>query len=132
MIVVNSWGRLFAYHSIFFFTDNKALESVINEQKSKDPVVVEMVIYLSKHTPGKHKKMADSISVLQVQEFQKPAPHAHRGPSDVLEALMPQNVWNTLTNLLTQSYLHPLRLHIIEHGRPKSFAIDIKWLVIYL
>ena len=48
VIVVNLWGRLFAFQTILFFTDNEALDSVINKQRSKDPVVVvEMVFYIS-------------------------------------------------------------------------------------
>lgn len=114
VIAVNLWGRLFANHSILFFTDNEALVSVINRQTSKDSVVVQMVRYLvlqclhyniifkAKHIPGKHNKLADSLSRLQVQEFQKLAPHAQPEPSVVPEALMPQNFWNTLSNLQKQ------------------------------
>ncbi|XP_062590566.1 uncharacterized protein LOC134252145 isoform X1 [Saccostrea cucullata] len=114
VIAVSVWGKLFANHSILFFTDNEALVSVINRQTSKDSVVVQMVRFLvlqclqhnilfrAKHIPGKHNKLADSLSRLQVQEFQKLAPHAQREPSVVPEALMPQGFWNTLSNLQKQ------------------------------
>lgn len=53
------------------------------------------IVFRAKHIPGKHNKLADSLSRLQVQEFQKLAPHAHQEPSVVSEATRPKNFRNT-------------------------------------
>ncbi|XP_062604208.1 uncharacterized protein LOC134266009 isoform X1 [Saccostrea cucullata] len=114
VLAVSTWGRLFANHSILFFTDNEALVSVINKLSSKDQLVLQMVRYLvmqclkhnivfrAKHIPGKHNKLADSLSRLQVQEFRKLAPDAQVEPTMVPETLMPQNFWTTLKSLQLQ------------------------------
>ena len=36
ILSVEIWGKLWANHSILFFTDNEALMSVINKQTSRD------------------------------------------------------------------------------------------------
>ncbi|XP_061187278.1 uncharacterized protein LOC133195456 isoform X1 [Saccostrea echinata] len=114
VLAVAIWGRLFANHSILFFTDNEALVSVINKLTSKDSLVLQMVRYMvmqclehniifkAKHIPGKHNKLADSLSRLQVQEFRKLAPDAQAEPTMVPAALMPQNFWTTLQSLQLQ------------------------------
>ena len=58
------------------------------------------------HIPAKYNEWGDSLSRLQVQEFQKLAAHAHLELSVVPEALMPQNFWNTLKNLHTLNKTH--------------------------
>lgn len=111
VITVRLWGELFANHSILFLTDNEALVTVINRQTSKDYIVVQMVRYLvlqclqnsnvfrAKNSPGKYNNLADSLSRLQVQEFQKMAPHAQQDPTMIPVDLMPQHFWITSKNL---------------------------------
>lgn len=70
------WGSLWKNHCILFFTDNEALVSVINKQRSKDCDVMIMVMHLvlkclqfnilfrAKHIAGTRNVLVDFLSRL--------------------------------------------------------------------
>lgn len=86
LLGVKIWGHLWRNHCILFFTDNEALVPIINEQTSKDDILLSMVRWLvlqcirlnilfkAKHIPGKQNVLADNLSRLQIEDFCKNAP----------------------------------------------------------
>ena len=91
-------------HCILFFTDNEALVHAINKQSCKDKalmffmralVLVRLrnnILFRAKHVRGVHNTLADSLSRLQVETFQRLAPsHMEHGPTDIPLHLQPQN-----------------------------------------
>ena len=90
--------------SILFFTDNEALVHVINKQSCRDKTLMVFVrklvsicldnniLFRAKHIPGTHYTLADCLSRLQVQTFQKLAPASMNPfPTDILLHLQPQS-----------------------------------------
>ena len=97
------WGSEMSNHSILFFTDNKALEHVINKQSCTDKswmffirklvlVCLQHNIFEAKHIKGIHNNLADSLSRLQVQIFQCSAPpNMDKIPTDIPLCLQPHS-----------------------------------------
>lgn len=108
ILALHMCGPLWKIHSILFFTDNEALESVINKQTSRVNEVIRTVRYMvlqclnlnilfkAKHIPGNKNIFADCLSRLQVDQFLKLAAHAKKKPSHVPSQLLPQNLWSAL------------------------------------
>lgn len=92
ILALHMCGPLWKIHSILFFTDNEALESVINKQTSRVNEVIRTVRYMVLqclnlnilfkakhiHVPGNKNIFADCLSRLQVDQFLKLAAHAKK------------------------------------------------------
>ena len=89
---------------ILFFTDNEALVHVINKQSCRDKILMSFVrqlvliclrnniVFKAKHVPGSRNALADALSRLQVQTFQRLAPSfMDHSPTDIPLHLQPQN-----------------------------------------
>ncbi len=98
------WGQKMRNQSILFFTDNEALVHVINKQSCRDKTLMVFVrklvsicldnniLFRAKHIPGTHNTLADCLSRLQVQTFQKLAPASMNPfPTDIPLHLQPQS-----------------------------------------
>ena len=98
------WGHERQNRCILFCTDNEALVHVINKQLCKDKALMffmqalvlvclrNNILFRAKHVPGVHNTLADSLSQLQVETFQRFAPsHMEPGPTDIPLHLQPQN-----------------------------------------
>lgn len=114
ILYIAIWVKLWANHSILFFTDNEALMAVNNKQTCKDTRVMQIVTFMvlqclkhnivfrAKHIPGKTNVLADSLCRLQVAEFHHLAQNALKHPTEVPVDLAPNNFWTTLNNLQLQ------------------------------
>lgn len=98
------WGHKMQNQCIVFFTDNEALVHVINKQSCKDKRLMSFVrqlvliclknniVFKAKHVPGSKNNLADALSRLQVQTFQRLAPSfMDRLPTEIPLVLQPQN-----------------------------------------
>ena len=98
------WGHEMQNHCILFFTDNEALVHVINKQSCRDKRLMSFlrqlvliclrnnIVFKAKHVPGSRNGLADALSRLQVQTFQRLAPSSmDTWPTDIPLHLQPQN-----------------------------------------
>ena len=97
VLALEVWGHLLRDKVVVFHTDNLALVSVINNQKSKEPLVMLLVRSFvfnqllhnvslkAVHVPGYLNVNADMLSRLQVQRFME----ANRG-ADTIPAKLPR------------------------------------------
>ena len=98
------WGHKMANHSILFFTDNEALVHVINKQSCKDKASMFFVrklvlvclnhniLFKAKHIPGTYNRLADLLSLFQVQTFKRKAPASINScATDIPRHLLPEN-----------------------------------------
>ena len=98
------WGHEMKNRCILFFTDNEALVHVINKQSCRDKILMSFVrqlvliclrnniVFKAKHVPGSRNALADALSRLQVQTFQRLAPSfMDHSPTDIPLHLHPQN-----------------------------------------
>ena len=104
VLSLHLWGHEMQNRCILFFTDNEALVHVINKQSCKDKALMffmralvlvclrNNILFRAKHVRGVHNTLADSLSRLQVETFQRLAPsHMEPGPTDIPLHLQPQN-----------------------------------------
>ena len=100
VLAVRLWGSRISNKRILFLTDNQAVVSIINNQTSKDPVMMSLVrslvvstlthniLFAAKHIPGKSNTIADLLSRSQVGQAQAKAPwldtSQHQVPPDFL------------------------------------------------
>lgn len=98
------WGHEMKNRCILFFTDNEALVHVINKQSRRDKILMSFVrqlvliclrnniVFKAKHVLGSRNALADALSRLQVQTFQRLAPSfMDHSPTDIPLHLQPQN-----------------------------------------
>ena len=90
---------------IVFVTDNAALVSVINQQTSKNQLVMTLIrdlvstslrfniTFRARHIPGLHNTQADCLSRLQIAGFKELSPQADDLPTEVPENLLPR-IWS--------------------------------------
>lgn len=80
------WGHLWKKQRIIFMCDNEATVAIIHKGRSKSKHIMPLVrrltllaaqhnfVFLSRHVPGKHNAIADSLSRLQMDRFSRLAP----------------------------------------------------------
>ena len=95
VLAVQIWGSRLANECIIFHTNNQVLVPIINQQSSKDRVIIclvwELVItclrfnisFQAQHIAGKTNILANHLSRLQVSDFLAKAPLASRQPEAV-------------------------------------------------
>ena len=94
-LAVELWGSHLADRCVAFYTDNKGLVSVINNQTSRSPQVMFLmrrlvlvclqynILFQARHVSGVDNTWADMLSRLQVQAFRAAAPWAQPSPTPV-------------------------------------------------
>ena len=98
------WGPEMKDRCILLFTDNNALVHVINKQSCKDKRLMRFVrqlvliclrhniLFKAKHILGSRNILADTLSRLQVETFQRLAPPFMASkPTDIPVSLQPKN-----------------------------------------
>ena len=87
---------------IVFVTDKAALVSIINQQTSKQKLVMTLIcdlvstslhfniIFRARHIPGLHNMQANCLSRLQIAQFKGLSPLADDLPTVVPENLLPR------------------------------------------
>jgi len=92
IIAAHLWGPQFARRHVLFWSDNKAVVSILNSRTSKIPVLMHQLRHLlasaarfnlpfsSQHVPGVNNCIADALSRFHWQEFQRLAPQAQLLP----------------------------------------------------
>jgi len=107
VIAVEIWGHLMANRCIVFFTDNRALVDILNNQTAKERSVMVLIRHLvlrclqnnilfrSKHVLGVLNRESDLLSRLQVEQFRQLVPEADEWPAEVPNHLLPEN-WSII------------------------------------
>ena len=84
------WGHLWRGTRIIFMCDNQSVIDIIFKGRSKETYILKLMrrlvmcslvnnfVMYSKHIPGIHNDIADSLSRLQLQRFRELAPGADR------------------------------------------------------
>ena len=92
---VELWGASWANSNVCFFTDNKALVSIINKQMSWGVYVMVLlakliltclccnVNFTARHVPGRDNTLADKLSRCQINDFWALAPWVNCEPARV-------------------------------------------------
>ena len=103
VLAINVWGHLWKNHCVRFYTDNLALVYILNRNTSKDKDIMRLVrclvlaclrynvLFQSAHVSGSKNVLADTLSRLQVQEFQRLSPTSRRSPTVIPATLLPVN-----------------------------------------
>ena len=103
VLAINVWGHLWKNHCVRFYTDNLALVYILNQKTSKDKKIMKLVrclvlacmnhnvMFQASHISGCKNVLADSLSRLQVQEFQRLSPSSKRYPTLIPDSLLPAN-----------------------------------------
>lgn len=103
VLAVRLWSCHMSNRCIVFVTDNAALVSVINQQTSKNQLVMTLIrdlvstslrfniIFRARHIPGLHNTQADCLSRLQIARFKELSPQADDLPTVVPENLLPRS-----------------------------------------
>lgn len=101
VVAMHVWGSQIKNKNVQVHTDNLALSYIINNQTSRDPVIMSMVrpfvlmclkwniLFKASHIDGCHNVLADSLSRLQVERFRRLAPSAHSLPTPVPPQVAP-------------------------------------------
>jgi hypothetical protein len=99
VIACQLWGSILCNKRLIC-NCNESVVKMINSKCSKVPCVMYLLCYLtlltlkfnlyihSKHIPGKHNEIADSISRFQLQRFKKLAPQADPSPYPIPSQLL--------------------------------------------
>ena len=94
-LAIQLWGPQLANQCLSFYTDNKGLVSVINNQTSRSFQVMALmrrlvllclrhnILFRARHISGVDNNMADFLSRLQVDAFKAVAPQALPSPTPV-------------------------------------------------
>ena len=103
VLAINVWGHLWKNHCVRFYTDNLALVYILNQKTSKDKKIMKLVrclvlacmnhnvMFQASHISGCKNVLADSLSRLQVKEFQRLSPSSKRYPTLIPDSLLPAN-----------------------------------------
>ena len=101
VIAMKLWGPGLANRRILFLTDNIAVVFIINNQSSKDSVIMTLVRSLvvtllthnielrAKHIPGKENTLADLLSRFQMKAAQRLAPYLREHPERIKQEWLP-------------------------------------------
>ena len=101
VLAVRLWGTLKGNKRILFLTDNQAIVPIINNQTSKDPLIMSLVrslvvstlkhniLFSAKHIPGKSNTIPDLLSRSQVGLALSKAPWLDQIPQPVPHHFLP-------------------------------------------
>ena len=101
VLAVRLWGTLIGNKGILFLTDNQAIVPIINNQTSKDPLIMSLVrslvvstlthniLFSAKHIPGKSNTIPDLLSRSQVGLVLSKAPWLDQTPQPVPNHFLP-------------------------------------------
>ena len=105
VIAIETWGKQLQNKSITIFTDNKDLVSILNDQTSKEPLVMELVrrivlhclrinlVLSTRHIAGEQNSVADALSRFQMGRFRRLSPWANQDPT--LIPKLPDQLYQT-------------------------------------
>ena len=100
VIAVEIYSQTLSNRHICFHCDNIAVVHIINKQTSKEKTVMKLfrrlvvtalklnITLFAEHIPGKNNSLADFLSRLQVNEFQRAAPGIDEHPTPVPTRLL--------------------------------------------
>ena len=103
VLAMRLWSCHMSNRRIVFVTDNAALVSVINQQTSKNQLVMTLnrdlvstslrfnIIFRARNIPRLHNTRADCLSRLQIARFKELSPQADDLPTVVPENLLPRS-----------------------------------------